>query len=189
MAESQNSTSSSSDKDSLLSSEKNIPEMVSNCNSKGTDTDLASIDDEDVSEKLLLSEEEHGPNMCTVKMDELEVIKPAHHEQLSNIESRQPKTIKHIMMALKEGKVRENSSPMRGNRTKTGGALTQRTNTEALPKVPKPSAVAPGFKSNADTPAKASFDFAKRIQGSHSLKHQVQLRFILSVMVSLRVMN
>uniref|UniRef100_A0A2N9FNN4 non-specific serine/threonine protein kinase n=1 Tax=Fagus sylvatica TaxID=28930 RepID=A0A2N9FNN4_FAGSY len=173
MAESQNSTSSSSDKDSLLSSEKNIPEMVSNCNSKGTDTDLASIDDEDVSEKLLLSEEEHGPNMCTVKMDELEVIKPAHHEQLSNIELRQPKTIKHIMMALKEGKVRENSSPMRGNRTKTGGALTQRTNTEALPKVPKPSAVAPGFKSNADTPAKASFDFAKRIQGSHSLKHQL----------------
>ncbi|KAF3963036.1 hypothetical protein CMV_012526 [Castanea mollissima] len=173
MAESQNSASSSSDKDSLLSSEKYIPEMVSNCNNKGTDTDLASIDDEDVSEKLLLSEEEHGPNTCTVKNDEQEVMKPSHHEQQSNIESRPPKTIKHIMMALKEGKVRENSSPMRGNRTKTGAALTQRTNAEALPKVPKPSAVAPGFKSNADTPAKASFDFAKRIQGSHSLKHQL----------------
>lgn len=182
MAESQNSTSSSSDKDSLLSNEKNIPAMVSNCNNKGTDTDLASIGDEDGAEKLLLSEEEHRLNMCTVKMDEQEVIKPTHNEHISSIESRQSKTIKNIMMALKEGKVRENS-PMRVHQTKAGGALTQRTNTEALPKVPKPSAVVHGFKSNADTltvaPAKVSFDSAKRIQGSHPLKHQVQLRFII----------
>lgn len=193
MAESQNSTSSSSDKDSLLSNEKNIPVMVSNCNNKGTNTDLASIDDEDGTEKLLLSEEERRLNMCTVKMDEQEVMKPTHNEHISSIESRQSKTIKNIMMALKEGKVRENSSPMRGHQTKSGGALTQRTNTEALPKVPKPSAVVHGFKSNADTltiaPAKASFDSAKRIQGSHPLKHQVQLRFIFSVIVSLRALT
>ncbi|KAE8037352.1 hypothetical protein FH972_009945 [Carpinus fangiana] len=179
MAESQNSTSSSSDKDSLLSNEKNILAMVSNCNNKGTNTDLASIDDEAGTEKLLLSEEEHRLNMCTVKMDEQEVMKPSHNEHISSIESRQPKTIKNIMMALKEGKVRENKSPMRGHQTKAGGALTQRTNTEALPKVPKPSAVVHGFKSNADTltvaPAKASFDSAKRIQGSHPLKHQIPI--------------
>jgi NIMA (never in mitosis gene a)-related kinase len=188
MAESQNSTSSSSDKDSLLSNEKNIPAMVSNCNNKGTDTDLASIDDEAGTEKLLLSEEERRLNMCTVKMDEQGVIKPTHNEHISSTESRQPKTIKNIMMALKEGKVRENKSPMRGHQTKSGGALTQRTNTEALPKVPKPGAVVHGFKSNADTltvaPAKASFDSAKRIQGSNPLKHQVQLRFILSFVTS-----
>jgi NIMA (never in mitosis gene a)-related kinase len=187
MAESQNSTSSSSDKDSLLSNEKNIPAMVSNCNNKGTDTDLASIDDEAGTEKLLLSEEEHRLNMCTVKMDEQEVMKPTHNEHISSIESRQSKTFKNIMMALKEGKVRENKSPMRSHQTKAGGALTQRTNLEALPKVPK-QAVVHGFKSNADTstvaPAKASFDSAKRIQGSHPLKHQVQLRFILSFVTS-----
>ncbi|KAG2674345.1 hypothetical protein I3760_13G129700 [Carya illinoinensis] len=177
MAESQNSTSSSSDKDSLLSSEKNIPVTVSNSNSKGTDTELASTDDEDGSEKLLLSEEENRLHMCRVKMGEQEMMKPIHHEHVSSIESRQPKTIKHIMMALKEGKVRENSSPMRANRTKAGAALTQRTNTEAFPKVPRPSAVALGFKANADTPpvapGKASFDPAKRIQGSDPLKHQL----------------
>jgi NIMA (never in mitosis gene a)-related kinase len=149
---------------------------------------LASIDDEAGTEKLLLSEEERRLNMCTVKMDEQGVIKPTHNEHVSSTESRQPKTIKNIMMALKEGKVRENKSPMRGHQTKSGGALTQRTNTETLPKVPKPGAVVHGFKSNADTltvaPAKASFDSAKRIQGSNPLKHQVQLRFILSFVTS-----
>ncbi|KAG6629602.1 hypothetical protein CIPAW_14G095300 [Carya illinoinensis] len=174
MAESQNSTSSSSDIDSLLSSEKNTPAMVSS--SKG-DTDLASSDVEDGSEKLLLSAEENFLYLCAVKMNEREVMKPVHHERISSNELRKPKSIKNIIMALKEGKVRENSSPMGFNQTKAGGALTQRTNTEALPKLPKSSTIASGFKSNADTPtvaqAKASFDSAKQIQGSHLLKHQL----------------
>ncbi|KAF5470906.1 hypothetical protein F2P56_011393 [Juglans regia] len=174
MAESQNSTSSSSDIDSLLSSEKNTLAMVSS--SKG-DTDLASSDGEAGSEKLLLGAEENLLKLCAVKMNEREVMKPVHHEHVSSNELRKPKSIKNIMMTLKEGKVRENRSPMRVNRTKAGGALTQRTNTEALPKLPKPSTIASGFKPNADTPtvaqAKASFDSAKRIQGSHPLKHQL----------------
>lgn len=177
MAESQNSNSSSSDKDSFLSSEKNITAIMPNYDNRGTETDLASVDDEDGSEQLQPIEDEHGPDVCTVKMDEQEMVRPSHYEQRSNIEPRPPKTIKNIMMALKEGKVRE-SSPMRSNRSKAG-VPTQRTNPEPMPKIPKLSSVASGFKSNTDTPPvappKAALDSAKRIQGSPPIKHQVIL--------------
>lgn len=175
MAESQNSNSSSSDKDSFLSSEKNITAMIPNCNNRGTETDLASVDDEDGSEHLQHIEAKHGPRICSVKMDEQEMARPSHYEQRPN-EPRHPKTIKNIMMALKEGKVRE-SSPMRSSHSKTGGLPTQRTNPEVLSKIPKLSSVAPGFKSTTDTPPvappKATLDSAKRIQGPQPLKHQV----------------
>ncbi|KAJ7981225.1 Serine/threonine-protein kinase [Quillaja saponaria] len=174
MAESQTSISSSSDKDSLLSNEKNIAEMVSNCDNKATETDLASIDDEDGTEHLVPSEEEKGATLCTAKMNEPELIITNYSEQQSNVESRQPKTIKNIMMALKEGKIRENSSPMRSNGTKTGGASNQRTITDPLHKLPKSNTVVSGFKPNespAGAPAKV--DSAKRIQGPHPSKHQL----------------
>ncbi|KAJ7948051.1 Protein kinase [Quillaja saponaria] len=175
MADSQTSNSSSSDKDSLLSNEKNISKMVSNCDNKATETDLASIDDEDGSGHLLPSEEERGPTLCTGKMNESEVMKPFYSEEQSNVESRQPKTIKNIMMTLKEGKIRENSSPMRSNRTKASAASNQQTHTDSLPKMPKSSAVAPGFKLNMEslTVAPAKVDSAKRILGSHPSKHQL----------------
>lgn len=177
MAESQNSNSSASDKDSLRSGDRNISATVSNSDNKATDTDLISIDDEDGFEQPPPSEEEHGPDVCIIKMDERAVMKPSHSEQVSIVESKQPKTIKSIMMALKEGKVRENGSPMRSTRTKAVGTPTQRCNTEASPKILKPCSVAPGLKSNADTqgltPAKLTFDSAKRVQGSNPLKQQV----------------
>ncbi|EEF38606.1 ATP binding protein, putative [Ricinus communis] len=150
MAESQNSNSSGSDKDSLLSSERNFPAMVSNCVHKATDTDLASIGDEDVNEQSMPNEEENGPSIYIVKIDEHRVVKTYHDEHGSNVESKQPKTIKSIMMALKEGKTRENGSPMRGNRIKPGGL--QRSNTEASPKVVKPNTLIPGLKCNTDAP-------------------------------------
>ncbi|XP_044504447.1 serine/threonine-protein kinase Nek5-like isoform X1 [Mangifera indica] len=175
VAESQNSNSSSSDKDSLLSSGRNTVTMVSNSESKGTDTDLISIDD-DGSEQPPPSEEEQGSDVCIVKMEDRRVMKPSLGEQGSNVESKQPKTIKSIMMALKEGKARENGSPMRGNRVKAVGVPTQRSNTEASTKLLKPSAVAPCLKSNTDTPAgaqaKLGFDSAKWLPGSNPLKHQ-----------------
>lgn len=175
MAESQNSNSSNSDRDSLHSSERNNKRMVFNCDNKATDTDMASIDDEVGCDQHLPSDEQQSINMCIFRIDEQEALKPSHAEQGSQIEFKQPKTIKNILMALKEGKVRENSSPMRGNRTKVVPA--QRSSTEALPKVPKPSAVAPGLRSNADTPtvtpAKSSSDSVKRKQESHLLKNQV----------------
>ena len=177
MAESQGSNSSGSDKDSLLSSEKNVSPMVINCDNKANDTDLGSVVEDEVGSDQPSPSDEHGANMCTVKMDEQEVMKSSHDEQHGlNAESKQqPKTIKNIWMALKEGKVRENSSPMRGNRMKPGGQSTQKSNTEASLKVPKPSMASPGFKYNADTsiPTKAGLDSARRVPGSHSLKHQV----------------
>ncbi|XP_065867464.1 serine/threonine-protein kinase Nek5 isoform X2 [Euphorbia lathyris] len=177
MAESQNSNSSSSDKDSLLSSDRNVPAMISNCDHKATETDLASVDDEDCNEQRMSNVEESSPAQFTVKMDDHRVTKPDQDEQGSNIDSKQPKTIRNIMMALKEGKARENGSPLRGNRIKAGGS--HRNYTEASPKVLKPNAFSPGVKSNADTPTvtptKVAFDSAKRIQGSHPLKHQLPI--------------
>ncbi|KAI4334189.1 hypothetical protein L6164_018908 [Bauhinia variegata] len=176
MAKSQNSCSSSSDKDSLMSNERNVSIAVPNCDNKGTETDLASIDDEDDSEHLLPSEEENGSSTGSAKADRQELMRPSHVEQQrSNVESKPPKTIKNIMMALKEGKVRENNSPMRGNRIKVGGAHLQKANTETLPKLPKSIAVAPGSKPNLESapsaPAKATPESGKRIQGLHPLKH------------------
>uniref|UniRef100_A0A5B6ZTF4 non-specific serine/threonine protein kinase n=1 Tax=Davidia involucrata TaxID=16924 RepID=A0A5B6ZTF4_DAVIN len=113
MAESQSSSSSCSDKDSSILSEKNIPAMAFNCDNKGTGTDLASIDDEVCCEQLLPSDEQHVTYMCTVKMDEQEVMKPLHGEQRFNFEAKKPKTIKSIMMALKEGKIREEATLQR----------------------------------------------------------------------------
>ncbi|XVF05090.1 hypothetical protein REPUB_Repub05bG0141400 [Reevesia pubescens] len=177
MAESLNSNSSCSDKDSLLSSDRNTATMVSNCNSKATDTDAISNDDEDGTEQHPPREEENGPIIFTGKVDEKGMMKP-YAEQGSNVQSKQPKTIKSIMMALKEGK-RENGSPMRGSRTKAAGGLTQRTTIEASPRVLKPPAPTLGSKSNADTPtvapAKLPLDSSKRIPGSHHLKHQLLL--------------
>ncbi|KAI4322467.1 hypothetical protein L6164_022159 [Bauhinia variegata] len=169
MAESQNSCSSSSDKDSLMSHERSIPTVVPKCDDKGTETDLTSIDDEDGSEHLVPREEENGSGTGNVKADQKELMKPSQIEKRSNDESKQPKTIKNIMMALKEGKARENSSPMRGNRIKAGGASVQKANT------PKTTAVVPGPKPNLESspsaPAKATPESGKRIQGLHPLKH------------------
>ncbi|WCJ41895.1 Serine/threonine-protein kinase Nek5 [Euphorbia peplus] len=177
MAESQNSNSSSSDKDSLLSSDRNITAMVSTCEHKATDADLASVGDEDCNDQQMPNAEESSPATFVVKMDDHRGMKPDQDEQGSITDSKQPKTIRNIMMALKEGKARENGSPLRGNRVKPGGS--QRNYAEASPKGLKSNAFSPGVKSNADTPtvtpAKVAFDSAKRIQGSHPLKHQLPI--------------
>lgn len=187
MAESQNSSSSCSDKDSLLSSDRNTATMVSNSNSKATDTDSISNEDEDGTVQHPLSEEDNDRVIFTGKVDEKGMMKPTYAEQGSNVESKKPKTIKSIMMALKEGKVRENSSPMKGNRAKAVGGLTQRNNLEASPKVLKPPVPTLGSKSNADTPtvasAKLPLEPAKRIPGSHHLKHQVKLLLSVSIFI------
>lgn len=176
MAESHNSSGSSSDKDSLMSNERNIATAVPKCDSKATETVLASIDD-DSPEHLLASEEENGSSNANAQTAEQEAMKPYHNEQCSNVEFKQPKTIRNIMMALKEGKVREATSPMRGNRVKAGAVSTQKTNTETISKLPKPTFIAPGLKPNLESPAvalaKATPDSAKQIQGSHHSKHQV----------------
>ncbi|XP_068337822.1 serine/threonine-protein kinase Nek5-like [Pyrus communis] len=174
MAESQNSNGSSSDKDSLRSIEKTIPEMDSHCDDKATETDLVYLEDEDGSDQLLATEE-HGQNVCTSKVEEQQLMKPPHSE--SNVESRHPKTIRNIMLALREGKTRENSSPMRSNRSKVG--LPQRTNIETVSRIPKLSDFSPVIKPSPDTTTvaspKAIPDSSKRTQGSHPLKHQLPI--------------
>ncbi|CAK8576446.1 unnamed protein product [Lathyrus sativus] len=158
MAESQNSTSSSSDKDSLMSIERNIATETTTLksDSKATEIDVALINDDG---------------------SEQEAIKSSHNEQCSNVESKQPKTIRNIMMALKEGRGREATSPMRGSRVKAVGVSTQKVNTEVLSKLPKPTFISPGLKLNLESPAvplvKATPDSAKRIQGSYHSKLQL----------------
>ena len=88
--------------------------------------------------KLALTSDEHGANMRTIKMDEQEVMKPSHDEYGLNTESKQQKTIRNIWTALKEGKVRENSSLMKGNGAKPGGQSTQKQTQKYHSKFPNP---------------------------------------------------
>ncbi|KAI9107702.1 hypothetical protein K1719_021365 [Acacia pycnantha] len=179
MAESQNSSSSSSDKDSSMSNDRIISAVVQKCNNKTTETDITSMDDEDGSEHILPSEEDTSSSTSNAKADCQEVMKPSSNERQSVAESKQPKTIKNIMMAIKEGKVRESGSPMRGTRIKAVGASSQKTNADTLPKLPKSNAVAPGIKPNLESPtlisAKTSPDPPKRMPRSHPLKNQALL--------------
>lgn len=160
-----------------MSGEKSIRAVVCNCDNKATDVDLASVDEEVGCQQLMESDEQDS-DVSNDQMEVQEVTIPFKNEHRPNIEIKQPKIIKNIMVALKEGKVRENSSPMRGNRMKAGAVCNQKTILEASSKVPK-CAVTPGSKAIVDTPpsapSKTNPDSAKRIQGLNPLKHQVRL--------------
>lgn len=171
MIESQNSSSSCSDKDSSVSTEKNIPVVVY-CENKATETDIASDDDDVDYENSAQNHEQQCAAECAGNMHE-EVLKSANNEPKSNSEAKPSKTIKNIIMALRDGKTRENSSPVRSNR----GRAVQRANIEASPKIPKTTIVPPTVKHAPDfqtvAPARISPDSAKRVHGSSPLKHQV----------------
>lgn len=168
MAESQSSNSSCSDRDSLVSSEKIMRPTVCSCDKKTSEVDLASVDEE-VGSQPLAENDEHTSDTCAVRLDVQQVKKPVKDEHRSNIEAKQPKTIKNIMTALKEGKVRENSSPMRNR--------SQRTKMDDLPRVAKLAAVTPSSKVIAtappSAPAKTSSDSMKQMQVVNPLKHQL----------------
>ncbi|XP_055834709.1 serine/threonine-protein kinase Nek5-like [Solanum dulcamara] len=145
MAESQSSTSSCSDKDSLKSSEKNLQEMTCNDDHKGTNTDVVFVDHEDF-EQHYSSEEHHRADAEDYNSRNI-----LHDEKKCDAEAKKPTTIKTIMLALKEGKTREHSSPMRGGKTKVSSTGASKANIEASPKVLKPSSPTPTSKSNAHT--------------------------------------
>ncbi|KAL0370218.1 UNVERIFIED_CONTAM: Serine/threonine-protein kinase Nek5 [Sesamum angustifolium] len=176
MAESQSSNSSCSDRDSLMSSERNGSGIIMNCDLKANDTDSASADDDVVCGQLMMREALHETESLAVNTKERDAGKPLHEEQRSNNETKQPKTIKNIMMALKEGKNRENS-PMRSNHAKASGGSNQRIIVEASSRVVKPGPVSHGIKGSSEAPVavsvKANSDSNKRAQGMHSLKHQL----------------
>ncbi|PIA54364.1 hypothetical protein AQUCO_00900715v1 [Aquilegia coerulea] len=170
MAESQSSNSSSSDKDSL--SEKFNSGVLFNSDHKAPQMEVALMDDQHKCEQPYPNCE-HGPNNLSEHYSG-----PFHEEQRPKVEFKQPKTIRNIYMALKEeGKARENSSPLRGNRLKVGGVSSQKTNTEATPKAPKSTAIPSGLKSTPDSPAvvpaKANGESVKRNLGFHPSKHQL----------------
>nr|XP_016465821.1 PREDICTED: serine/threonine-protein kinase Nek5-like isoform X1 [Nicotiana tabacum] len=163
MAESQSSTSSCS--------------RASNYDNKGTDIDVAFVDDDIDFEQPHFFDENHRADTFPEDTDDYESKNIIDEERRCHAEAKQPKTIKSIVLAVKEGKTREHSSPMRGNRVKVGGSGAQKANTEPLPKIPKPSSVTPTSKPNAEMPspvsAKAGCDSAKRNHGPHTLKHQL----------------
>ncbi|KAI3707709.1 hypothetical protein L6452_26338 [Arctium lappa] len=168
-SESQSSNSSFSDKDSVISSEKNIQTGTCMCDHRATITNMVSGDDEHGLDPFLEGTEDDEIDMCGVKMDEEELAKPIL-EPKSNIEAKQVKSVKHSKMAMKEVKIRENGSPMRGGRLKT----TQHTDIETPSKLPKPTAVYPGWKGSPETPPeKINIESRKRTQGSNSLKYQL----------------
>ncbi|KAK9122882.1 hypothetical protein Sjap_012484 [Stephania japonica] len=173
MAESQSSTSTNSDRDSLASSEKNNSTMAIDCNHKASNGQVTLMDNA-VDVTHANPNDEHKTEVHS------DLMKPTCDEPRFKVESKQPKIIKNILMALKEeGKARENSSPLRSNRIKVGGVPSQKTNAEVTPKVPKPSAIPSVVKSNVDTPnvvaVKANSDPAKRVQASHPTKLQMPI--------------
>ncbi|XP_059278173.1 serine/threonine-protein kinase Nek5-like isoform X1 [Lycium ferocissimum] len=176
MAESQSSTSSCSDKESLKSKEKNIQSKASNNDYRGTDVDVAFVDDDIDFRRLHSYDENHGDDTFPEDTDDYESKNIIDDERICDAEAKQPRAIKNIVSAVKEGKMREHSSPMRGNRAKVGGSGAQKANTEASPKIPKPSSVTPS-KRNAESPSpgstKAGSDSMKRNHGMHALKHQL----------------
>ncbi|KAI4373610.1 hypothetical protein MLD38_011718 [Melastoma candidum] len=173
--DSQNSIiSSGSDKDSLPSREKTLPEVLHFSN-RATDTDLPSFDDGDCSEQSLSSETEHGPPGSSSKVERQPVVRSSEGTQIQNPESKQPRIIKGIMMALKEGKIRDSDSPPRDSRTKAGVAPNQRNHRDGTPKVPKPNPI-PAIKHNVDIsvtrPMEIESENSKRIQAT-PMKQQI----------------
>ncbi|XP_029116373.1 serine/threonine-protein kinase Nek5 [Elaeis guineensis] len=174
MSESQNSSISSSDKDSLQSSERNTSELAVNCDHKevekvtSSNDGVASVPSQDV---------RGDRGVSKIEIERQNSSKPLHVDQKPKVESKHPKIVKNIMMALKEeGRVRESSSPARASRVKIGGTPIHKNGTEPSPRSSKPSSSSSSSsKSNAEAPAcesiKTNSDSAKRAQASHSLKH------------------
>ncbi|KAG1331739.1 Serine/threonine-protein kinase Nek5 [Cocos nucifera] len=174
MSESQNSSISSSDKDSLQSNERNTSELAVNCDhkevEKGTSSNdgVASVPSQDV---------RGDRDVSKIEIQGQDSSKPLLVDQKPKAASKHPKIVKNIMMALKEeGRVRENSSPARANRVKIGGTPNHKNGIEPSPRSSKPSSSSSSSsKSNAEAPAcesvKTNSDSAKRVQASHPLKH------------------
>ncbi|CAH2065484.1 unnamed protein product [Thlaspi arvense] len=174
MAESQNSNSSSERGDNFYVSDNkhnNRPVVPSNGNSKVAETDSVSVDEEDILEN------ENVHSVLATKTDGHGILKTSQSEHRPEIiQPRHPKTIRNIMMVLKEEKARENGSPMRANRGRTtsGVSTQQKNHIETPSKIPKLGDIAHSSKTNPSTPSKLASDCA-RTQGSIPPKHHHQI--------------
>ncbi|VFR03009.1 unnamed protein product [Cuscuta campestris] len=165
MGESQSSTASScSDRDSL------------NCENKkgGSPDPILAIPDE--------GSGTHDPKELPVAEDAWsEKTEDQEAGRICNLDSKPPGTIRNIMMALREGKGRENtsSSPMRATRSKGSSTSTQKAVEMSPNKVPKPCPGTPSSRANVDGgPGSGSVKVGpdcgvKRAHLMPSLKHQL----------------
>ncbi|KAF3790582.1 Serine/threonine-protein kinase [Nymphaea thermarum] len=181
MAESQTSSRSSSDRESVHSSGKNnhflgaddhkaneretpnndLVDSANSCNHSPVGTSHWSSDTS-------------SPSMKSTDVKKHETYTP-RDDCKPKADVKAPKNVKNILVALKEEvKARENSSPLRSSRSKSSGVSSQKTNTEASPAVSKPSAATSSSpkpsNDNAVAP-KINADVSKRMPAAHVLKH------------------
>ncbi|CAN6439067.1 unnamed protein product [Victoria cruziana] len=170
MAESQTSSRSSSDRESVHSSGKSnhglgpddhkanergspkddLVDSANSCNHSAVGTSQWSSNASSPSIKST-DEKKHETNTprddCKAKAD-----------------VKAPKSAKNILVALKEEvKARENGSPLRSSRSKGSGISSQKTNIEASPAAFKPSIAASSSPKHADG--------SKRSSTAQALKH------------------
>lgn len=168
MAESQNSNSSSERDNFYVSDKSHRPVGPSNGN-KVAETDSVSVDEQETfDQQQQPAENENVQSVSATKTDSHGILKPSESDQRAEIiQPRHPKTIRNIMMVLKEEKARENGSPMRVNRGRTSGVPTQKNNTETPSKIPKLGDIAHSSKTNVNTPSKLASDSAKTPPPKH----------------------
>lgn len=178
MAESEKSNSSCSEKGGLMSKKRNISKAAPKGDDKITEVGLSSIGDK-ITDLIMPGRERNSSSNVNAKTDKQEVRKQTHLEHKSNVGSKQARIVKNAKMGPKHEKVKEMSSPMRGSLMKAGGISTQKINTETLCKFPKSDFGVNGLKPNVEVPtlapSKATLHSAKRIQGSHTSKHQLPM--------------
>lgn len=191
MAESQNSNSSS-ERDNFYVSDKSNRHVAPSNGNKLPETDSVSVDEEDIvvdhtQQQQPPAENENEQSVSATKTDSHGILKPSQSDQRAEIiQQRHPKTIRNIMMVLKEEKARENGSPMRvvnrGRTTTSSGVPTQKNNNNETPsKIPKLGDIAHSSKTNnVNTLSKLASDSAKTTPPKH---HQVT--YSLSILPSL----
>ncbi|EHA8588328.1 Serine/threonine-protein kinase Nek5 [Cocos nucifera] len=177
MSESQNSSISSSDKDSLQSGERNISGLALNCDHKEVEKDTFSNGVASDS-NIVPSQDVRGDrNVYRMDVERQDSSKSLHVDQQRKVEHKQPKIVKNVMLALKEeGNDREGSSPLRASCVKIGGTPNHKTGTKPPPRSCGPtcsssSSSKPNVEVLASKSAENNCDSTKRVLASHPFKH------------------
>ncbi|CAL9130163.1 unnamed protein product [Musa textilis] len=150
MSESQSSSVSSSDKDSLRSGDHNISGPTADCQQKTTGVDSALTDVLAPNAYTPPEDAVHGNKVSKAAIERKSSSKFMHVDQQPKLESKQSKTVNNILMVLKEeGKVRE-SSPMRATRVRVASGSNHMTTPEPTPKLSKPVSTTSTSKPNSE---------------------------------------
>ena len=203
MSDSHNGSISSSDMDSLHSSERNISGLAYNADNKMAESDYASTDvvgfDSNCSDLHTTRSDSHPPHekgandIPNTETRRQSTSNSVHVDQQRKVEPKQPKTPRNILVALKEEvKARESSSPMRGSRVKVAALPNHRNTMEPSSKIPKPGITTTDQSSKIPKPtsvgssssrsssevsggeaARTNSESVKRFQPPHSLKRMV----------------